>query len=264
MPDQLIEHMSHLVKKLLCLALLSTAAAKAQTNLIQFQSIREQTALLELYTSEGCSSCPPAESWLSGLQDSLQLWKAFAPVAFHVDYWDSLGWKDAWSNAGYSERQRAYASWWRSDSVYTPGFILNGQEWRNWFAEKNLSVIRRERVGILTVTSADTNHWQASFLPEQPAKTGYIIHAALLAGGIVSDVKTGENQGHKLRHDFVAVNVVHIGTTTSNGVVSGKFISDTTRFATGKTLALTVWVTQAGQLKSLQATGGWLIPPALK
>ena len=69
----------------LCLTLLAVMTVKAQTNTIQFQSPRERTALLELYTSEGCSSCPPAEEWLSRLQDSPRLWKDFAPVAFHVD-----------------------------------------------------------------------------------------------------------------------------------------------------------------------------------
>src|SRR5882757_7056938 len=92
----------------LCLPLIAIVTANAQTNTFTFQSTQERTALLELYTSEGCSSCPPAETWLSGLQDSPRLWKDFAPVAFHVDYWDYLGWKDAWSDAAFAERQRAY------------------------------------------------------------------------------------------------------------------------------------------------------------
>ncbi len=65
---------------------------------ITFQSSETQTSLLELYTSEGCSSCPPAETWLSRLKESPGLWKDFVPVAFHVDYWDYLGWRDPWSS----------------------------------------------------------------------------------------------------------------------------------------------------------------------
>src|SRR5687768_10063986 len=76
---------------------------------IQFQSGPNRTALLELYTSEGCSSCPPAEAWLSRVKSDARLWKEFVPVAFHVDYWDYLGWRDPFGMANYSERQRAYA-----------------------------------------------------------------------------------------------------------------------------------------------------------
>jgi len=248
----------------LCLTLLVGMTANAQTNSIQFQSPREHTALLELYTSEGCSSCPPAEEWLSRLQDSPRLWKDFAPVAFHVDYWNYLGWKDAWSDAAFSERQRDYAQLWHSANIYTPELVLNGKEWHNWFTGKNGPASSGEQVGILTVTSTDTNHWQVSFVPEKKPDAHYEIHAALLAGGIISDVKAGENAGRRLNHDFVVVNSLQIGMTTSNGAARGKFILNPSPFKSGKTLALTAWVTHAGQLEPLQATGGWLVPPAKK
>jgi len=64
------------------------------------------------------------------------LWKDFVPVAFHVDYWNNLGWTDVWSDARFSERQRAYAQHWRSENIYTPEFVLNGREWHNWFTGK--------------------------------------------------------------------------------------------------------------------------------
>ena len=245
-------------------ALLAVFPAGAQTNVIQFQSAPERTALLELYTSEGCSSCPPAEAWLSGLKNSPRLWKDFAPVAFHVDYWNSLGWKDAWSDAQFSERQRAYAQLWHSENIYTPEFVLNGKEWHNWFTGKNGPSSGGERVGILTVTTTDTNRWSATFAPETPVEAHYELHAVLLAGGILSDVTAGENKGRHLPHDFAVVNLVQIGMTTSNGRATGKFITDTTRFNPGKTLALTVWVTRAGGLEPLQTTGGWLVAPAKK
>src|SRR5262245_10264750 len=99
---------------------------------VTFQSPDRRTALLELFTSEGCSSCPPAEAWLSRLKESPCLWKDFVPVAFHVDYWDRLGWEDPWGSRAYSQRLQSYARSWRNDSVYTPGFVLNGKEWRAW------------------------------------------------------------------------------------------------------------------------------------
>ena len=109
---------------------------------IQFQSPARQVALVELYTSEGCSSCPPAESWLSGLKEKPGLWNEFVPIAFHVDYWNYLGWRDKWSSKQYSDRQRDYAGVWGSESIYTPEFVLNGKEWRNWFEPE-----RRSRFG---------------------------------------------------------------------------------------------------------------------
>jgi hypothetical protein len=217
--------------------------------------------LLELYTSEGCSSCPPAEAWLSRLQHSPRLWKDFAPIAFHVDYWDYLGWKDAWSNAEYSERQRTYAQLWRSENIYTPEFVLNGREWHNWFSGKNGPKSDGNRVGILTVASAASNRWEVSFVPEKISDARYELHAALLAGGIISDIKAGENKGRRLNHDFAVVNLLQIGMTDRNGVATGKFILDPARFRSNTTLALTVWVTLAGQIEPVQTTGGWLISP---
>lgn len=238
--------------------------AAAQTNLLlKFQSAPERTALLELYTSEGCSSCPPAEAWFSGLKDSPRLWKDFVPVAFHVDYWNYLGWKDRWSDATFAERQRAYAKLWRSENIYTPEFVLNGKEWHNWFTGRNGPKSDGERPGILTVTATGTNRWSASFVPEKSSNAHYEIHAALLAGGIVVKVLAGENAGRRLNHDFAVVNLVQIGMTTSHGVASGKFILDSPPANPGKTLALAAWVTRAGELEPLQTTGGWLVPPAM-
>src|SRR5437867_2256011 len=103
---------------ILCLVVIFVANLNAQNTSFTFQSAREQTALIELYTSEGCSSCPSAETWLSRLKESPGLWKDFVPLAFHVDYWDYLGWRDLWASKSFSDRQRAYAKQWRSDSIY--------------------------------------------------------------------------------------------------------------------------------------------------
>ena len=120
--------------RLFLLGLFAAVAAHAAP--LEFQSREQQTSLLELYTSEGCSSCPPAESWLSQLKAKTGLWSDFVPVAFHVDYWDSLGWRDKWASPQFTERQRAYAAASASANVYTPEFVLNGAEWRNWFGLK--------------------------------------------------------------------------------------------------------------------------------
>src|SRR6059036_4275966 len=108
---------------LVCLSAIFVPAVNAQNAPLTFQSSGKQPALIELYTSEGCSSCPPAETWLSRLKESPGLWRDFVPMAFHVDYWDYLGWRDPWAAQEFSDRQRAYAQSWRSRRIYTPGFV---------------------------------------------------------------------------------------------------------------------------------------------
>jgi hypothetical protein len=79
----------------------------------------QRVSSIELYTSEGCGSCPPAEQWLSGLRNDSRLWRVLAPVAFHVDYWDRLGWKDRFAQFAFTARQYAYArNWNRIISLY--------------------------------------------------------------------------------------------------------------------------------------------------
>ena len=92
-----------------------------------FQSGPLRVNVLELYTSEGCSSCPPADRWLSGLKQDDRLWREIIPIAFHVDYWNYIGWQDRFSSPVYSERQRHYARNKGLSTVYTPGFLLNGR-----------------------------------------------------------------------------------------------------------------------------------------
>ena len=243
------------------LALVAVVAITASAAPIKFTSGTKQVSLLELYSSEGCSSCPPAEAWLNKLKDSPDLWKNFAPLAFHVDYWDSLGWKDRWALPEFSERQRDYARLWRSENIYTPEFVLNGQEWRNGFGLRG-APSSSANVGVLEIKSTNTNRWSVSFTPTGAANGSYEIHAALLAGGLVSEVKAGENRGRTLPHEFAVVELVQLGMTTSNGVAHGKFILNTAPHASEKNLAVTAWVTRVGVITPLQATGGWLVLPA--
>src|SRR5271156_4139860 len=107
----------------------SAAQTLAQTP-TEFRSGETQNHLLELFSSEGCSSCPPADAWLASLRGSSDLWKKFVPVEFHVDYWNRLGWTDRLSKSVFTERQQSYAREWANSNVYTPGFVLDGLEWR--------------------------------------------------------------------------------------------------------------------------------------
>ena len=91
-----------------------------------------RVALVELFTSEGCSSCPPADAWLRRLPAEGYGPDRVVPLALHVDYWDYIGWKDRFASARYSERQRAYSAIGNSRFVYTPQVVFDGRDFRGW------------------------------------------------------------------------------------------------------------------------------------
>ena len=113
---------------------------------------------------------------------------------------------------------------------------------------------------MLAVSSADTNHWQATFAPVKADGAHYEVHAALLAGGLSSNVKAGENRGRRLNHEFVVLTLVDAPLIRNGDVLQGELVLPARR-NTGS-LAIAVWTTRAGSLEPLQATGGWLVRPA--
>ena len=245
--------------KLICyFALLACVTANAAPTI--FQSSERQTALLELYTSEGCSSCPPAEAWLTKLKSAPGLWGEFVPVAFHVDYWNNLGWRDKLSSEQYSTRQRDYSQVWSAKNIYTPEFVLNGREWRNWLGFRGAPAASATKAGVLQVSSIDGKHWQANFIPAEKGAADYEVSAALLVSELSTDVKAGENSGRRLDHDFAALSLVTRPLTSQTNGLQGSFVIDANPKITGR-LALAVWVTRSGKLEPLQATGGWLPKP---
>jgi hypothetical protein len=241
-----------------CVYLLFLACMRAGAMPLEFQSSQHQTTLLELYTSEGCSSCPPAEAWLSKLKNSPRLWAEFVPVAFHVDYWNNLGWKDKFSDEQYTERQRSYARLWSADNIYTPEFVLNGKEWHDWFGFRGAPSFGASEPGILQVQSNDGKHWTATFSPGQSDSSHYEVTAAVLVSNVASDVSAGENEGRHLNHDFAAISLITRALVLqTNGFVAEFIIDPDAKGITGQ-VALAVWVTHEGQPGPVQATGGWL------
>ena len=137
---------------LLCLAMQLTAASLFAQDIV-LKSSGARSSLVELYSSEGCSSCPPAEEWTNQLKAVPGLWKDTFPVVFHVDYWDGLGWPDRFARAEFTQRQRDYAARLNQDSVYTPEFVVNGLEWRqSWLGGRNIPTQGAEKSGDLTLT----------------------------------------------------------------------------------------------------------------
>ncbi len=234
------------------LALCLTMNAAAE---MRFESGPQQTMLIELYTSEGCSSCPPAEAWLSRLKSNPGLWKEFVPIAFHVDYWDRLGWPDRFASKQWTERQSRYAALWQSESVYTPAFVLNGREWRNWSGK--LPSPEGKPVGALRVSSDDGKTWSIEFRPAQDEAGEWEAHLAFLGSGISSKIGAGENSGRNLQHDFVVL-------SQQNGPMkseAGRAIGSMTIGSTGENAprkAIAVWVTRRDQLVPVQSAGGWI------
>lgn len=225
---------------------------------VTFQSPERQVPLIELYTSEACSSCPPAEKWLGSLKIDSGLWTQFVPVAFHVDYWDSAAWRDRFSSEEFSERQRDYAREWSAQDVYTPEFVLNGREWHDWFGLRNAPSVSTTPTGRLQVTSPDGKRWEATFIPVENKPADYEVTAALLACNVTSDVTGGENSGRHLNHDFAALSLITRSLANQTNGCCGTFIIDADPKGITGRLALAVWVTRSGRLQPLQATGGWL------
>src|ERR1043166_3101150 len=180
-----------------------------------FESGDTQSALIELFTSEGCSSCPPAEKWLSRLKSNQDLWKKAVPIAFHVDYWDHLGWRDRFAKPEFTSRQQQYAAVWGGDSVYTPGFVINGKEWRSWFGG-NPAPRSLTKVGVLRVSLGEDGKLGAIFVPNTTQPRALALNVALLGNDLESDVKRGENGGRKLPHDFVVLDLVRVDMTNES------------------------------------------------
>ena len=223
---------------------------------VRFQSGPQQTALVELYTSEGCSSCPPAEAWLSRRKGDPGLWNKFVPIAFHVDYWDRLGWRDRFSSKEWTARQSRYAALWQTGSVYTPAVVLNGKELRSW-SSADLSSPNDKGAGLLVAKTADGKNFTIEFRPATAVSANWDAHLALLGSGISSKVRAGENSGRNLMHDFVAL-ALRDAPMRGDGETKHADLPVPATNELGARLAVAIWVSARDQLTPWQATGGWL------
>jgi hypothetical protein len=241
---------------LLVITVLSSSYGLAEP--LIFQSSNRQVSLLELYTSEGCSSCPPADRWLSDLKRDPRLWRRLVPVAFHVDYWDSIGWPDRFAAAAYGDRQRFYASQGLTRTVYTPGFFLNGAEWRQWFSRQELALDATPAVGRLrlTVTAGQVD---ADFDPAEAVAEPLELHVAVLGFDLSTRVQAGENRGRTLRHDFVVLGHEQVAMKPRDNRFIRRVELPKARFPAPQR-ALAAWVSRFGDPRPLQAVGGWLDP----
>ena len=175
------------------------------------KSGNETAALLELYTSEGCNSCPPADKWVSGLAPSGYKANQLVPLAFHVDYWDYIGWKDRFANTEFSGRHRGLARANGSGTVYTPQIFVSGKDIRLAFSNVKLNATLKDinpgkpraDIGLeLDASSLSALGLSASASLANPSDDAH-AYLAVYENNLSSNVKAGENRGVKLEHDYV-------------------------------------------------------------
>lgn len=233
---------------ILAMTLQTSLAAKE----IKLESGVKQSNLIELFTSEGCSSCPPAEDWLNNLKNDPRLWKQIIPVAFHVDYWDYIGWKDTFATPENTQRQQQYRQEGEINTVYTPGLLNNGKEWRRWFGLRTIETSDKNS-GKLTVIIKD-KQIKANFLPSTKLSKKLKLNVALLGFGFKTKIKAGENYGHELAHDFV---VLAKNTKNSPNATWTMNLPEN-KYRDVKQLGVAVWVSQVNSQAPIQTVGGWL------
>lgn len=189
----------------------TSAIARAQGVDVLVESGERKVAVLELYTSEGCSSCPPADAFVSRLADAGHYPQQVIPLGFHVTYWNYIGWRDPYSHKRFDERQREVAERSNSRTVYTPQLVLDGRDLRGAGRfEKRLESLNTEKAQAhirlraqaeqagdplaleVTVEVAD------AALGERPE-----LYVVLFENALSNQVDAGENRGKMLHHDFV-------------------------------------------------------------
>jgi hypothetical protein len=183
--------------------------------------------LVELFTSEGCSSCPPADALLEKLDrdqpvNGLQL----IVLSEHVDYWDDIGWRDPYSSHELSERQSAYAAQFGQGSVYTPQMVVDGQyEFVGSDEQRATQAIRDAAKAMKSAVSISSSLWDEKTItlhieagPLPPSATGGSASAflAIADNSDKSQVGGGENAGRTLTHVAVLRNLIRIGTVDSS------------------------------------------------
>jgi hypothetical protein len=168
-------------------------------------------ALVELYTSEGCSSCPPAERWLGTLAERYP-GTAVVPLALHVDYWDYIGWKDSYAKREFALRQKKLSQLQRMALVYTPQVMLQGRDFRRWGTQAFDEAVARinsqpakARLK-LSLLRVDERALEVEVTAELAPPTGDVaLYLASYQSRLQSKVTAGENRGRILTHDHVVL-----------------------------------------------------------
>lgn len=207
------------------IAAVTATGANAGTGQCEASSGTARTALVELFTSEGCSSCPPADRWLSQFSAGDLVPRQVVPLAFHVDYWDYIGWADRFASAAWSRRQRESVARQGSRTVFTPQVMLNGRNFADWRGADGLpgalkSLRAKPAVAELrlTLVAEGARRWRVRAAGEV-RDTPAALYLALFENNLSSEVARGENAGRRLRHDFVVRELVGPMPIDASGII---------------------------------------------
>lgn len=187
-------------------AALCAGSALASVPACRAESGANLVPVIELYTSEGCSSCPPADRWLSTLKAPAANGQAVVQ-AFHVGYWDHIGWVDRFANPAYTARQRQLASRSGTNGVYTPQLVRNGQDWRDYGHALDGREAARAHIEL---AKTEVDAYEATVAPAEGIGA-WSAYWTVTEHGHSSKVKAGENAGEFLQHDFVVRQYVPVG-----------------------------------------------------
>lgn len=172
--------------------------AGAQPPACETRTGATQNQVIELYTSEGCSSCPPADQWLSTQKANAIAHNAVVQ-SFHVSYWDYIGWKDRFATSANNERQRQIAKWNKSAQVYTPQIVRDGKSTQPFTFKRNETPAQ---ASIVIAATQKQQQYSADIVPNNPNQS-WAAYWTLTEDGHTTKVKAGENRGELLKHDFV-------------------------------------------------------------
>jgi hypothetical protein len=196
------------------------SAVFAMQNGCTAQSAATVTPVIELYTSEGCSSCPPADKWLSTLKAKEAAQPSAVIQAFHVGYWDYIGWVDRFATPAHTQRQKQISAWNKQNGIYTPQMVLNGKDWRGWSGAGPFStpapVSKELAKSIIRLQQTGVDQFEATVSPvaDPSGQTGAAFWSAywtVTEHGHSSKVKAGENNGETLQHDYVVRQYTPVG-----------------------------------------------------
>jgi hypothetical protein len=209
------------------------------------RSSAKSPVVVELYTSEGCNSCPPADQWVSGLKDRDDV----IALSFHVDYWDRLGWVDRFASPVYTQRQTEAEAGTGLTFIYTPQVLVDGRDWRRWSG----TPLPGPHDGVLELhlqRAGDVVH--ARVTPLRGAPSRIAAYWVATEDNHVSDVRAGENAGATLHHDNVVRNYKRVPAWTANGPHELSF-SSPARGEAGRERRVVLVVTDARSGVPIQA-----------
>ena len=222
-------------------ALALPIAALAANPVCEARSGEALTPVIELYTSEGCSSCPSADRWLSTLKG-----KPVVAQAFHVAYWDYIGWVDRFASPAHTDRQRQLAASNGLRSIYTPQVVRNGRDWRDYASASRST--EAARASMVLRQGAAPDNFEAQVQPAAGV-AAWSAYWSVTEHGHRSKVSAGENKGETLQHDFVVRQYTPVG--RYQGAQTLRFSAIAAQAAHPRQINLVVSDAQSGQ--TLQA-----------